>query len=134
MAERRPAGVLDTNVYIDLAKVDRMELPERFELTTITLAELQQGVALAKEATARDDRGKRLRAAIAGYYPLPFDRRASARFGSLVGLTIAAGRAPRSRKFDLMIAAIASSNDLPLYTRNPKDFVGLEELVEVIEV
>lgn len=33
-----------------------------------------------------------------------------------------------------MIAAIASSNDLPLYTRNPKDFVGLEQLVEVIEV
>ncbi len=35
---------------------------------------------------------------------------------------------------DLMIAAIASVHDLPLYTRNPKDFTGLESLVRVIVV
>jgi predicted nucleic acid-binding protein len=35
---------------------------------------------------------------------------------------------------DLMIAAIASSRDLPLYTRNDADFTGLEDMVEVIAV
>jgi predicted nucleic acid-binding protein len=35
---------------------------------------------------------------------------------------------------DLMIAAIASSRDLPLYTRNADDFRGLDDLVEVIAV
>lgn len=40
-------------VYIDLAEVTRTALPQRFELTTITMAELQQGVAPAKDATDR---------------------------------------------------------------------------------
>jgi hypothetical protein len=35
---------------------------------------------------------------------------------------------------DLMIAATAASNQLPLYTANPDDFKGLEGLVEVIGV
>lgn len=134
MGELRPTGVLDTNVFIDLAELDEFALPEVSALTTITLAELQHGVAAAKDPTTHDMRNKRLGAAIVGYAPLPFDRQASTRYGSLIRLTIAANRDPRSRKLDLMIAAIASCHDLPLYTRNPKDFVGLEQLVEVIEV
>jgi predicted nucleic acid-binding protein len=35
---------------------------------------------------------------------------------------------------DLMIAAIASSRELPLYTRNEDDFKGLRSMVEVIAV
>jgi hypothetical protein len=33
-----------------------------------------------------------------------------------------------------LIASIAAAARLPLYTRNAKDFVGLEELVEIVEV
>ncbi len=33
-----------------------------------------------------------------------------------------------------MIAAIACSVDLPLYTKNPKDFAALEGLVEIVAV
>jgi predicted nucleic acid-binding protein len=33
---------------------------------------------------------------------------------------------------DLMIAATAASNELPLYTANPDDFKGAEAFVEVI--
>ncbi|MCE6999525.1 type II toxin-antitoxin system VapC family toxin [Saccharothrix sp. S26] len=127
-------GVLDTSTYIDLDFLDHEALPEIFELTTITFAELHHGVAVAMDAAAHDVRTKRLGAAMVDYDPLPFDRRASTRYGSLIRLTIEAGRDPRSRRLDLMIAAIASSNHLPLYTRNPKDFVGLESLVEVVEV
>jgi predicted nucleic acid-binding protein len=54
--------------------------------------------------------------------------------GSLVGLVLSAGRDPRPRRMDLMIAAIASSRDLPLYTRNPSDFKGLEGLLRVLAV
>jgi predicted nucleic acid-binding protein len=32
------------------------------------------------------------------------------------------------------ISAVASVRDLPLYTRNAKDFKGLESLLEVVEV
>jgi predicted nucleic acid-binding protein len=42
-----------------------------------------------------------------------------------------AGRQPRARVMDLWIAATALSHGLPLYTRNPDDFQGLDELIEV---
>jgi predicted nucleic acid-binding protein len=33
-----------------------------------------------------------------------------------------------------MIASIAAANHLPLYTRNPKDFAGLDSLISVVAV
>jgi predicted nucleic acid-binding protein len=61
-------------------------------------------------------------------------RRAAARYGSLVALTVEANRDPKPRRLDLMIAAIASAHGLPLYTRNAKDLVGLADLLQVVEV
>lgn len=133
MADRH-SGVLDTSTYIDLDVLHPGVLPDAPGLTTITLAELHHGVVAARDAMTREARTAQVAAAVVDFDPLPFDHRASARYGSLIGLTLAANRDPRSRKLDLMIAAIASCHDLPLYTRNPKDFVGLEQLVEVIEV
>ncbi len=40
-----------------------------------------------------------------------------------------AGRKPSARSFDAMIAAIAIANGLPLYTANPADFAGIDDLV-----
>lgn len=37
----------------------------------------------------------------------------------------------RPRAFDVVIAAVAMANDLPLYTCNPRDFSGIEELALV---
>jgi len=47
---------------------------------------------------------------------------------------IAAGRKPRRRVTDLMIAAIAIAEDLPLFTTNPGDFSGLDQLLTVVPV
>ncbi|WP_433728594.1 hypothetical protein ACQP0C_39395 [Nocardia sp. CA-129566] len=49
-------------------------------------------------------------------------------------LTMAAKRDPKPRRVDLLIAAIASSRGLPLYTRNSKDFRGLESMLEIVPV
>ena len=133
-ASRPASGVLDTCTYVDIGIIDPSVLPAVPELTAVTMAELHQGVVMAEDAATRAIRTEQLGAAIVDFPPLPFDGEAAARFGSLVALTLAAGRSPKPRRMDLMIAAIASSRSLPLYTRNAADFAGLESLVEVIEV
>jgi predicted nucleic acid-binding protein len=134
MAERHPTGVLDTCTYIDLDVLDPADLPAVPELTAITMAELQQGVTMAKDAAVRAARMEKLGAAVADFDPLPFNGDAAARYGTLVALAIAAGRDPRPRRMDLMIAAIASVQGLPLFTRNADDFKGLDSSLTVVAV
>lgn len=134
VAERPESGVLDTCAYIDLGLLDPARLPEIPELTAVTMAELHQGVVMAKDAASRAARTEKLGAAIVDFEPLPFDGQAAARYGTLVALTMAANRNPKPRRMDLMIAAVASSRGLPLYTRNAEDFKGLDGMVTIIEV
>jgi predicted nucleic acid-binding protein len=47
---------------------------------------------------------------------------------------VAAGRSHGSRIADLLIAAVAQSTKLALYTRNPPDFGDLETLITVLAV
>ena len=47
---------------------------------------------------------------------------------------IGAGRKPRRRVADLMIAAIAIAEELPLFTTNPDDYKGLDSLLTVVSV
>ncbi|WP_394362686.1 type II toxin-antitoxin system VapC family toxin [Amycolatopsis sp. SB7-3] len=126
--------MLDTCTYIDLGLLEPSALPRMPELTAITMAELHQGVAMAKDPAVRAARTEKLGAAIVDFTPLPFDGDAAARYGTLVALVLAANRDPKPRRMDLMIAAIASSRELPLYTRNEDDFKGLDNLVEVVAI
>lgn len=132
MVDRYESGVLDTCTYIDLDLLDPADLPTVPELTAITLAELHQGVVMAKDPVTRATRMEKLGAAVAEFDPLPFDGEAAARYGTLVSLTLAARRDPRPRRMDLMIAAIASVRGLPLFTRNADDFKGLDGAVVVV--
>jgi predicted nucleic acid-binding protein len=134
VADRYPSGVLDTCTYIDLDQLDPASLPAVPEITAITMAELHQGVAMAKSAPVRAARLEKLGAAIVEFDPLPFDGEAATRYGTIVALTLVAQRDPKPRRLDLMIAAIASSHALPLYTRNANDFAGLDEMITVIAV
>jgi predicted nucleic acid-binding protein len=129
-----PSGVLDTCAYIDLDVLDPAALPATPEITAVTLAELHQGVAMATDPTERAARTEKLGAAVADFEPLPFDGAAAARYGTLVALVINAGRSPRPRRMDLMIGAVASAHGLPLFTRNARDFRGLQDVLTVVEV
>ena len=133
LPDRHSEGLLDTSVVIDVAVAeDAIGLPEKPSICSVTLAELSYGVALAAdplEAARRSARYARLRTWFAA---LPFDERAADRYGELVALTRAYGREPRPRRLDLMIAAVAVSNGLPLFTMNPDDFRGLESVLEVV--
>ncbi|MER6628220.1 type II toxin-antitoxin system VapC family toxin [Streptomyces sp. NPDC000987] len=134
MADRHPAGVLDTCARIDLDLLSPQSLPLMPELTAVTFTELRQGVATARDPAARAARMEKLGAAVADFEPLPFDGDAASRYGTLVALTLAADRDPRPRRMDLMIAAIASARGMPLFTRNAADFKGLDSAVLVVPV
>ncbi|WP_017600296.1 type II toxin-antitoxin system VapC family toxin [Nocardiopsis lucentensis] len=134
MPEHHESGVLDTCALIDLATLDPAILPTFPEITSVTMAELHQGVAMAKDPVTRAKRTERLQAAAVDFAPLPFDGEAAARYGTLVALSVAANRSPKPRRMDLMIAAVASVRGLPLYTRNVDDFKGLGDALEVVEV
>ena len=55
--------------------------------------------------------------------------------GGLVGAgtaaVVAAGRQPRARVMDLLIASTAHAHEARLYTRNPSDLIGLEDLLDI---
>lgn len=134
MIDRFDEGVLDTCVFVDLGDIAPDRLPGFPEITAVTLAELHQGVAMAKDPVSRAQRAEKPQAATVDFSPLPFDGEAAARYGTLVALPLAANRSPRPRRLDLMIAAVASVRGLPLYTRNADDFVGLDGMVRIIAV
>ena len=128
-------GLLDTSVVIDWddPSVQRA-LPEEIAVSAITLAELAAGPILASTVTEQSTRQARLQQTEATFEPIPFDAAAARSFGQIVAAVANTGRTHRSRMADLLIAAIAHANGLELYTRNPGDFVGLEELIHVIAV
>lgn len=70
-----------------------------------------------------------------GFDLLPFGGDAARAYGRVYAASAGVGRPIRGRRaVDMMIAATALSVGLPLYTRNPRDFRGLDALVEVIPV
>ena len=128
-------GLLDTSVVIDWndSSVQRA-LPEEIAVSAITLAELAAGPILASTVTEQSIRQVRLQQTEATFEPIPFDAAAARSFGQIIAAVAITGRTHRSRIADLFIAAIAHANGLELYTRNPDDFIGLEELIRVITV
>ncbi len=134
MSGRRPRGLLDTCVVIDLPSIDSRLLPVEAAVSSIVLAELAQAVAMTRDPAEMMARAQRLADVEAEFAAIPFDREAARRFGTLVALTVKANRNPRPRRMDLLIAATASAHGLPLFTRNADDFKGLEQGVEIISV
>lgn len=131
--QRRPRGIIDTSVVIDLERIDAGDLPTELAVSAVTLAELAAGPHATADATERARRQDRLQRAEATFDPLPFDTAAARAYGRIYAAVTASGRKARGRRaLDLLIAATALAEDLPLYTRNPDDFVGLGELLDVV--
>ncbi|MDN5794575.1 MAG: type II toxin-antitoxin system VapC family toxin [Intrasporangium sp.] len=128
------AGILDTSVVIDLPGIDGDRLPAESAITAVTLAELAAGPHAVTDVIQRSIRQERLQWAEATFDALPFDIAAARSYGRVYAHIRAARRRPRGRLADLMIASIAAANQLPLYTRNPTDFAGLEPLITVVTV
>ena len=128
-------GLLDTSVLIHWDDPDVLAaLPDESAVSAVTMAELAAGPHLAADQAERARRQARLQQVEALFDPLPLDASASRSYGQVVAAVVAAGRSHRSRVADLLIAATAHSNRLALYTRNPNDFSGLEDLISVVVI
>jgi tRNA(fMet)-specific endonuclease VapC len=127
-------GVLDTSVVILLDQLDEGgNLPEEPLISVVTLAELSVGPLIADDETERAVRQAWLQVTEASFDPLPFDAAAARAFGRLASDLRRSGRKARARSFDVMIAATAVANGLPVFTANADDFAGMPGL-EVIAV
>lgn len=136
MAEARHArGLADTAVVIDLEKIEPGELPVEVAISAVTLAELAAGPHVATDPDERARRQDRIQRAEATFDVFPFDAAAARAYGRIYSAVLAAGRKARGKRaVDLLIAATALAAELPLYTRNPADFDGLEHLVEIVAI
>lgn len=134
MVDRPERGLIDTSVVVDLELLDPARLPVRLAVSAVTMAELAAGPAATDDVAERARRQDRLQRAEAIFDPLPFDVEAARAYGRIHAAVRARGRQSRGRFADLLIAAVALAEDLPLVTRNRADVEGLDRLVEVIEV
>ena len=127
-------GVLDTSVLIDHDLIAAERLPDESAITAVTLAELAAGPHATENTDERARRQDRLQWAAATWDPLPFDSDAARMYGRVFAAARAAGQSSRARFADLLIAATAAANGLPLYTRNPSDFNALKRIVKIVKV
>lgn len=142
-AEMPRQGMLDTNIMILRHWINPAELPDEMAISAITLAELSAGphhVHGNDEQDSYDEHAERarrlevLQRAESEFDPVQFGAEAARAFGRVTAAVIAAGRQPRRRTADMMIAATALAEGLPLFTTNPGDFAGLDQLITVIPV
>jgi hypothetical protein len=136
-------GLLDTNILILRRWIDPAELPDEMAVSAVTLAELSAGPHQVRpngEQDAYDEHAERARRLDVlqrtehEFDPIPFGVEAARAFGRVTAAVVSAGRKPRRRTADLMIAATAMAEGLPLFTTNPGDFDGLSGVLTVVPV
>jgi toxin FitB len=119
-------ALLDTSVLIGAESPGELE----GAISAASLAELHFGVLVAASEDERARRSQRLGVIEATFDPLPVDAAVAREWGRLAAAVVGRGGKPRRRALDLVIAATANVHQVPLLTRNPKDFALISDLVE----
>ena len=127
--------LLDTSVLIGPAPASGTadSAETEFAVSAVSLAELHFGVLVATDDAIRAERLRRLAVIERTFDALPLDEVVAREYGRIAAAVVAAGRRPRARMADLLIAATAAAHDAVLWTHNSRDFAGLDGLVEVVE-
>lgn len=132
-------GMLDTNILILRHLIDSQLLPRELSISAVVLGELTAGVHHVSPDTpnseaVRSERLALLQLVEAEFDPVPYAAPAARMYGRMSANVARLGRSPRARTSDLMIAATAAVEGLPLFTTNPDDFRGLDTLVQIVAV
>lgn len=128
MTKRR--ALLDTSAILD-PPADLAALADQVCISTVSLAELAEGLHPGDhvEAARRADAYALITAT---FEAIPFSAHAARLYGALEATARDQGRSPL-RRFDLLIAAVAASERLPVISSNPRALRGLHPSVRVIE-
>ena len=124
-------ALLDTSVVIATGVAG---LEGELAISAVTLAELHFGVLVSRNPATRAERLRRLSVLQRQFDALPLDESVAASYGEIAAAVSEAGRQPRARTMDLLIAATALAHSARLYTRNPGDFIGADRRVEIVTV
>ena len=124
-------SVLDTSV---LVRATMGPVAGELSISSASLAELHFGVLVAGDAGTRALRLRRVALVERLFDPLPVDDAVARAYGRVASAVVQAGRQPRSRVTDLLVAATALAHSARLVTANADDLRGLEELVEVVAI
>lgn len=127
-------GLLDTSVIIALSHgLTADALPRTPLICVVTLAELSVGPLVATTARECARRQAVLQEVESVFDPLPIDAGVARAFGRVASDLRSSGKKVKARVFDALIAAVAVSSGLPLFTQNAADYVGITDL-EVVPV
>lgn len=126
------AALLDTSVVID-PPCDLADYAASTGVAAVTVGELAFGLYV-DDPLVSAERQDRYRRVLADYTPVPYGAAAAHWFGAIAAAVQRSGRNPRGRVADLMIAATAKSVGAAVLTRNPDDFKGVDQIVQVIPV
>lgn len=125
-------GLLDTSVIIALSHgLAADALPSTPLICVVTLAELSVGPLVTTTARERARRQAVLQEVESAFDPLPIDAGVARAFGRVAADLRSSGKKVKARAFDALIAAVAVSCGLPLFTQNAVDYVGITDLVVV---
>jgi len=127
-----PRGLLDTSFFVAFERPrPPREAPDVGAVSTVTVAELAAGVALARSAEARTRRQATLTLA-RRFDPMPFDERCADAYGMIAAAVRDAGG--RVRQFDAAIAATAIAQGIPVFTQDADDFGLMARVVDGLEI
>lgn len=124
-------AIVDTSV---LVATDVRPLDGELTISAASLAELHFGVLVSADVEVRAERLRRLTEFSRRFRALPVDEAVATSYGQLAAAVTTAGRQPRSRVMDLLIAATAHAHGARLYTRNSRDLIGVEHLIDIVSV
>jgi predicted nucleic acid-binding protein len=126
-------AILDTSVLIarEEARPLVRRLPDEVAMSVVSVAELEVGVLVAREAETRGRRLRTLTSVRSLAASLPIDERTASAYAQLAASVLASGRRPRIH--DTWIAATALVSDAEVWTRDA-DFSDFAQAVTVVRV
>ncbi len=119
-------ALLDTSILIGNEPVREVEAA----ISVASLTELHYGVLVATDDDVRGRRMDRLAAVEAAFDPLPITPEIARAWGRLAAAVTHRGGNPRRRQIDLVIAATAIVERVPLLTHDLADVLIIRDLVD----